>query len=110
MAHTAVYGIYGSRQDAEMAIDSMRSAGFRATDISVLFPENEGTKDIGHEKHTKAPEKQQRRSGRRWRRCGTRVAGRYRRAGDPGDWARSWRLDRSWRLWRAWEQGVWLAA
>jgi hypothetical protein len=40
-----------------MAIDSMRSAGFRATDISVLFPENEGTKDIGHEKHTKAPEK-----------------------------------------------------
>jgi hypothetical protein len=57
MAHTAVYGIYGSRQDAEMAIDSMRSAGFRATDISVLFPENEGTKDIGHEKHTKAPEK-----------------------------------------------------
>ena len=57
MAHTAVFGIYGSRQDAEMAIDSMRSAGFRATDISVLFPENEGTKDIGHEKHTKAPEK-----------------------------------------------------
>ena len=57
MAHTAVYGIYGSRQDAEMAIDSMRSAGFRAADISVLFPENEGTKDLGHEKHTKAPEK-----------------------------------------------------
>jgi hypothetical protein len=40
-----------------MAIDSMRAAGFRAGDISVLFPDNEGTKDIGHEKHTKAPEK-----------------------------------------------------
>jgi hypothetical protein len=57
MAHTAVYGIYSTRQDAEMAIDAMRSAGFRAEDISVLFPDNEGTKDIGHEKHTKAPEK-----------------------------------------------------
>src|SRR4051794_1968300 len=57
MAHTSVYGIYASRQDAEMAIDSMRGSGFRAEDISVLFPDNEGTKDIGHEKHTKAPEK-----------------------------------------------------
>jgi hypothetical protein len=57
MAHTSVYGIYASRQDAEMAIDSMRNSGFLAEDISVLFPDNEGTKDIGHEKHTKAPEK-----------------------------------------------------
>ena len=57
MAHMAVYGIYSTRQDAEMAIDGMRSAGFRVEDISVLFPDNEGTKDIGHEKHTKAPEK-----------------------------------------------------
>jgi hypothetical protein len=57
MAHTAVYGIYSTRQDAEMAVDAMRAAGFRAGDISVLFPDNEGTKDIGHEKHTKAPEK-----------------------------------------------------
>src|SRR5919112_1080802 len=57
MAHTSVYGIFASRQDAEMAIDSMRASGFLAEDISVLFPDNEGTKDIGHEKHTKAPEK-----------------------------------------------------
>ena len=57
MAHTSVYGIYASRQDAEMAIDSMRASGFLAEDISVLFPDNEGTKDIGHEKHTKAPER-----------------------------------------------------
>jgi hypothetical protein len=34
-----------------------REAGsLRSTDISVLFPENEGTKDFAHEKHTKAPE------------------------------------------------------
>lgn len=57
MGHTSVYGIYATRQDAEVAIDSMRASGFSAEDISVLFPDNEGTKDIGHEKHTKAPEK-----------------------------------------------------
>ena len=57
MAHTSVYGIFATRQDAEMAIDSMRASGFLAEDISVLFPDNEGTKDIGHEKHTKAPER-----------------------------------------------------
>ena len=57
MAHTAVYGIYSSRQHAEEAIDTMRASGFRAEDISVLLPDNEGTKDIGHEKHTKAPER-----------------------------------------------------
>jgi len=57
MAHKAVYGIYATRQDAEVAVDSMRSSGFRAEDISVLFPDNQGTKDIGHEKHTKAPER-----------------------------------------------------
>jgi hypothetical protein len=57
MANTAVYGIYGSRQHAEEAVDNLRAAGFRPEDISVLLPDNEGTKDIGHEKHTKAPEK-----------------------------------------------------
>jgi hypothetical protein len=34
----------------------MRAAGFRSEDVSVLFAENVGTKDFGHEKHTKAPE------------------------------------------------------
>jgi hypothetical protein len=51
-----VYGIYTDRMHAEEAIDSMRAAGFRPEDISVLLPENVGTKDIGYEKHTKAPE------------------------------------------------------
>jgi hypothetical protein len=30
--------------------------GFRTEDISVLFAENQGTKDFAHEKGTKAPE------------------------------------------------------
>ena len=34
----------------------LRQAGFRHTDISVLFPYNEGTKDFAAEKNTKAPE------------------------------------------------------
>lgn len=51
-----VYGIFTDRLHAEEALDSLRAAGFRAEDISVLIPENLGTKDIGYEKHTKAPE------------------------------------------------------
>ena len=54
--NTAAFGIYRTRLDAENGVDALRDAGYRATDISVLFPENEGTKDFAHEKHTKAPE------------------------------------------------------
>lgn len=54
--NTAVYGIYGDQLGVENAVESLRAAGYRNTDISVLFPENEGTKDFGLEKQTKAPE------------------------------------------------------
>jgi hypothetical protein len=37
-------------------VDALQAAGFRNTDISVLFPENVGTKDFAHKKETKAPE------------------------------------------------------
>jgi hypothetical protein len=37
-------------------VDSLRTAGFRNTDISVLYPENVGNKDLAVEKSTKAPE------------------------------------------------------
>jgi hypothetical protein len=56
MANTAVFGLYNSRGQVEMAVDHLRAAGFRAQDISILFPDNVGTKDFAHEKHTKAPE------------------------------------------------------
>lgn len=56
MANTAVFGLYASRGQVEMAVDHLKAAGFRAQDISVLFPENVGTKEFAHEKHTKAPE------------------------------------------------------
>lgn len=54
--NTAVFGIYPSRAAVEEAVSHLRSAGFRSTDISVLFPENQGTKDFLHEKNSKAPE------------------------------------------------------
>jgi len=54
--NTAVFGIYRNRADVENAVDTLRREEFRNTDISVLFPENEGTKDFAHEKNTKAPE------------------------------------------------------
>ena len=54
--NTAVFGIYRDRIGVEEAVDALRQAGFRNTDISVLFPENQGTKDFAHEKSTKAPE------------------------------------------------------
>src|SRR4030088_2429235 len=53
---TAVFGIYPTYASAERAVDALRVAGFRRTDISVLFPENVGTKDFAVTKHTKAPE------------------------------------------------------
>ena len=56
MANTAVFGIYATRGQVEQAVDQLRVAGFRPTDISVLFPENVGTKEFAHEKNTKAPE------------------------------------------------------
>ena len=54
--NTAVFGIYRDRASLEYAVDALRTAGFRNTDISVLFPDNPGTKDFAHEKGTKAPE------------------------------------------------------
>ncbi len=56
MANTAVFGIYPDRLSTENAVAALKEAQFRNTDISVLFPENEGTKDFAHEKNTKAPE------------------------------------------------------
>jgi hypothetical protein len=54
--NTAVFGIYKDRVHVESGVDELFDAGFRGEDISVLLPDNVGTKDFAHEKHTKAPE------------------------------------------------------
>ncbi len=52
----AVFGIYSSYSSVENGVDALKANDFRNTDISVLFPENVGTKAFAHEKGTKAPE------------------------------------------------------
>src|SRR6476661_8896398 len=54
--NTAVFGIYPDYAAVEAGVLELKAEGFRNTDISVLFPENVGTKDFAHEKGTKAPE------------------------------------------------------
>jgi hypothetical protein len=50
----AVFGIYLDRAGAERAVETVKAAGFSNSDISALFPQNEGTHDFATEKHTKA--------------------------------------------------------
>ena len=54
--NTAVFGIYPTFDALENGLDALKASGFRNTDISVLLPENAGSKDLAHEKGTKAPE------------------------------------------------------
>jgi hypothetical protein len=54
--NTAVFGIYKSRAQAEQAVDSLQSAGYRSDDISVLMPDQQSSEEFAHEKNTKAPE------------------------------------------------------
>jgi hypothetical protein len=54
--NASVIGIYADRTTVSDAIDVLHKAGYRATDISVLASDNQGSKDFAHEKHTKAPE------------------------------------------------------
>src|SRR5581483_9839225 len=54
--NTAVFGIYDDRAQAERGVDALLENGYRNEDVSVLLPDNVGTKDFAHEKQTKAPE------------------------------------------------------
>jgi hypothetical protein len=52
----AVFCIATTYEQAETIVDGLKNAGFANNDISVLLPDNEGTRDFAHEKNTKAPE------------------------------------------------------
>ena len=52
----AVLGIYPNYSSVENAVDALKAAGFRNTDISVLFPEKVISKKFARKKGTKAPE------------------------------------------------------
>jgi hypothetical protein len=52
----AVFGIYRHMADLEVGLNELKTSGFRNADISVLFPENLGSKDLATVKASKAPE------------------------------------------------------
>jgi hypothetical protein len=53
---SAVFAIVSSPLRAESVVDELRLAGFSNNDVSVLFPDVEGTREFAHAKSTKAPE------------------------------------------------------
>ncbi|MFZ6641814.1 hypothetical protein ACO0LL_18895 [Undibacterium sp. TC4M20W] len=53
---TAIYCIATNRVQAENIVDNLKLAGFPSGDISVLFPDQTGTRDFAHEQNTKLPE------------------------------------------------------
>jgi hypothetical protein len=56
MSKTSVFGIVKTHSQAEQIVERLQTAGFPASEISVLLPDTEGKHDIGHVKATKAPE------------------------------------------------------
>ena len=52
----AVFGIYSTNRAADQAVEMLMAGGFSSSDISVLFPENLGAREMGTEKASKAPE------------------------------------------------------
>ena len=56
MAAKSVFCLVPDESRASRIVDDLKIAGFSNTDISVLLPDTEGTRDFAHEKNTKAPE------------------------------------------------------
>jgi len=52
----SVFCLSDNESQAARIVDGLKAAGFSHNDISVLFPDNSGTRDFAHEQHTKAPE------------------------------------------------------
>jgi uncharacterized membrane protein len=52
----AVIGLVPSDAQAERLVDTLVNAGFAKSDISVLFPDKNASRDFAHEQNTKAPE------------------------------------------------------
>lgn len=55
MAH-AIFCTVKTSIEATAVVNQLKAAGFAANDISVLMPDNEGTKDFAVDNETKSPE------------------------------------------------------
>jgi len=51
-----VFGIFDSKSQVERGVETLKSEGFRNSDVSVLMSSMQSSKDFAHEKATKAPE------------------------------------------------------
>src|SRR5882757_9052906 len=56
MSKKSVICIASSLEQANRIVDQLKAASFSSNDISVLFPDQDTTRDFAHEKNTKAPE------------------------------------------------------
>jgi uncharacterized protein YcfJ len=52
----SVVGITHTTAQAENVVDALKAVGFATSEISVLLPDKQGTKDFAHDNSTKAPE------------------------------------------------------
>src|SRR5258708_8089451 len=52
----AVFGIYSTAAAAAHAVETLTKSGFPISDISLLVPETLGSREMGTEKASKAPE------------------------------------------------------
>ncbi len=52
----SVFGIYSTRGAAESAVNAFKDAGFSNADISVLLPDDPGSRELVAENGTRAPE------------------------------------------------------
>jgi hypothetical protein len=52
----SILAIVDSQHQTESIVAELQRVGFREASLSVLFPDQDGTRDFAHEHHTKAPE------------------------------------------------------
>ncbi|MBN9394862.1 MAG: hypothetical protein J0H83_06430 [Candidatus Melainabacteria bacterium] len=53
---SAVVCIAADLVAADAIVEGLKATGFTSNEISILFPDRSGKRDLGYEKHTKAPE------------------------------------------------------
>lgn len=52
----AVFGIADSDIRAGRVVEDLRAAGFTTDNVSILYPDRNGTRELRHDAHSKAPE------------------------------------------------------
>jgi len=52
----SILAIVDSQHQTESIVSELQRVGFPQNSLSVLFPDQDGTRDFAHEHHTKAPE------------------------------------------------------